>query len=194
MPRQAPPKKKRQASEPVWTTADELPPPCSFDDTEMEHTVDTLMKLLRTKRGRVKLEWMMARVAGWRYDNKTEQTQKYWHWDRKDFKTKIYSQHHPRYVADTNAVAMFEQRLDAEHLAVYLDRVEIMFSVINGRFPKKVDLLRLSAAHRCVGLVAMHIKVIKLHTRRAIAKKKGRSQPLGQSVNQSWDWLYPASV
>lgn len=191
MPKPQTPKKKRQASEPVWTTADELPPVTSLDDRELEHDVGSLLKLLRTNKGPEKLEWMMARVAGWRYDGTKQQ---FWYWDRKDFKTKIYSQHHPRYVADTNAVAMFEQRLDAEHLAVYLDRVEIMFSVINGRFPKKVDLLRLSAAHRCVGLVAMHIKVIKLHTQRAIAKKKGRSQPLGQSVNQAWDWLYPASV
>lgn len=190
MPTSPAPKKKRQVREPVWTTADELPPPTSLDDRELKHDVGSLLKLLRTNKGPEKLEWMMARVAGWRYDVAKEQ---FWYWDRKDFKTKIYSQHHPRYVADLNAVAMFEQRLDARHLDVYQDRLEIMFSVINGRFPKKAELLRVSAAHRCVGLVATHIKVIKLMTQQAIAKKK-KPWPLGRSINQAWDWLYPASV
>lgn len=163
-------------------------------DDELAYTVPQLLAMLRRKKDRHKLLWIVARVCGWRYNHK-DISQPYWRWDRDNLRCKITAHNHPEYLEDLNELAIVESRiLKSRPLAFrYSVQLRTVLHYALKHTVADVDGICASAAHRAVALVALHIEEYKLNLP-ATPKVKSVFDDLRVGTHPAYDYLYPGSV
>lgn len=167
-----------------------------LSDDELEHCVATLMRLTRTKKGKAKLLWMVARLDGWRYDPKHQNGCNWWRWSHLPVRgklVKVYESQHPNYLEDLNAVRRMEDRLDEKQMDEYGNQMRaVLGSIQRDKSPTDIQMLRASALHRCVGLISHYTREFRQLTRDRERVQHPDVDP-NIDVHQAYAWLYPST-